>query len=240
MKDARFCWGMGLTVVWIGGGAALLYARRADLAGMSPNEWGDFFAGCFSPIALLWLVLGYLQQGEELKLNTKALHDQAKELRESVAQQQALVEVTNRQFDAEREARQYQRLMEARSAMPHFRVRTGKGMNRDGDRFGYTLWIKNIGAQVSGVQAIFRHDTDVRTRVLDVGLFEPGHEHESTWLLSAPLKADEEARLHITYNDRTNNAGEVQFVVRAVDASNPKRGITFSQILEQEAEVGES
>lgn len=44
------------------------------------NEKGDFLAGVFSPLAFLWLVYGYLQQGQELKLNTQALKMQADEL----------------------------------------------------------------------------------------------------------------------------------------------------------------
>jgi len=34
----------------------------------SANEWGDFFAGFGSLAALVWLVLGYLQQQEDLQL----------------------------------------------------------------------------------------------------------------------------------------------------------------------------
>lgn len=44
------------------------------------NEKGDLLAGIFSPLAFLWLVYGYLQQGQELKLNTQALTIQAEEL----------------------------------------------------------------------------------------------------------------------------------------------------------------
>jgi hypothetical protein len=58
------------------------------------NEWGDFFAGASAPLAFLWLVIGYFQQGDELSQNTKALEQQEKalqlqvdELRQSVEQQ---------------------------------------------------------------------------------------------------------------------------------------------------------
>jgi hypothetical protein len=33
---------------------------------LQPNEWGDLFAGTFAALAFLWLVLGYMQQAEEL------------------------------------------------------------------------------------------------------------------------------------------------------------------------------
>ena len=66
---------------------------------MKPNEWGDFFAGTFAPLAFLWLVFGYRQQGEELKQNTKAIELQALELHKSVEQQKKLVEATKQEFD---------------------------------------------------------------------------------------------------------------------------------------------
>lgn len=48
---------------------------------MALNELGDFLAGAFSPLAFLFLYLGYKQQGKELRQNTKALNMQAEELR---------------------------------------------------------------------------------------------------------------------------------------------------------------
>lgn len=53
------------------------------------------------PLALLWLILGYFQQGEELKQSTRALQLQAEELRNSVAQQQLLVAVSCEQMAAQ-------------------------------------------------------------------------------------------------------------------------------------------
>ena len=53
-----FVWGLVLLMIWPG-------AKNMGL-----NEWGDFFAGGMAPLALLWLVLGYFQQSEELRQNT--------------------------------------------------------------------------------------------------------------------------------------------------------------------------
>jgi hypothetical protein len=57
---------------------------------MKPNEFGDFLAGVFSPVAFLWLVLGFIQQGHELSL-------QIAELRHSIAAQNDLVVATRDQ-----------------------------------------------------------------------------------------------------------------------------------------------
>lgn len=54
---------------------------------MKLNEFGDFLAGAFAPLAFFWFVIGYFQQGkelqlqrEELRLTTDALQGQEREL----------------------------------------------------------------------------------------------------------------------------------------------------------------
>lgn len=58
---------------------------------MDLNEVGDFLAGAFGPVTILWLVLGFFQQGIELRQGTTALNLQATELRNSVVQQCEMV-----------------------------------------------------------------------------------------------------------------------------------------------------
>jgi hypothetical protein len=65
--------------------------RLDTLQTMRLNEVGDFLAGAFGPLAILWLVLGFFQQGIELRQGTDALRLQAKELNNSVAQQSEMV-----------------------------------------------------------------------------------------------------------------------------------------------------
>lgn len=56
----------------------------SEFQNLDLNEMGDFFAGVFAPLAFLWLVLGYFQQGEELKQSSEVLRLQVQELKESV------------------------------------------------------------------------------------------------------------------------------------------------------------
>ena len=83
-----------VTFLWIIIGTVVIAAKFDSISGMPLNEIGDFLAGFFSPVAFMWLVVGYFQQGEELKLNTRALELQVTELKMSVEQQRELVEVT--------------------------------------------------------------------------------------------------------------------------------------------------
>ncbi|WP_139795856.1 hypothetical protein [Desulfocicer vacuolatum] len=85
------------------------------------NEIGDFLAGIFGPLAMAWLILGFLQQGEELQQSTQALELQAKELNLSVAQQKEMVELTKKQLDLElKELKELkeQRIKQNRAAQP--------------------------------------------------------------------------------------------------------------------------
>lgn len=84
-------WAPYLTAFYICGAFTIMGAKFDDLVKLELNEIGDLAAGAFGPIAFLWLILGYLQQGKELKASTEALKLQAKELNNSVTQQSLMV-----------------------------------------------------------------------------------------------------------------------------------------------------
>jgi hypothetical protein len=90
MNKKSLNWGIGITVVWLA--VIVVFWIFGGLTSPSSlNELGDFLAGAFAPIAFLWLILGYIQQGKQLDQNTKALEQQERalqlqieEMRESV------------------------------------------------------------------------------------------------------------------------------------------------------------
>ncbi|MDR2330320.1 MAG: hypothetical protein LBE58_12015 [Comamonas sp.] len=67
------------------------------------NELGDFLAGVFAPLAFLWLVIGYFQQGEELRLNTENLALQVEELKQATAHAGGLLNVATLEHQLARE-----------------------------------------------------------------------------------------------------------------------------------------
>lgn len=92
------------TAFWISLWSVFLYFGWESAKNMAFNEWGDFFAGASAPLAFLWLVIGYFQQGEELGQNTKALEQQeeaiqlqVEELKHSVEQQNKSAVALSRQ-----------------------------------------------------------------------------------------------------------------------------------------------
>ena len=99
MNDKSIKLGFGITVIWLA--VIGLFCFYGNLESpKSLNELGDALAGIFAPVAFLWLVLGYVQQGKQLEQNTKALEQQERalrlqidEVRESVKQQIEMNEI---------------------------------------------------------------------------------------------------------------------------------------------------
>lgn len=141
MKDNRFLFGLIATLAWLCFGGYMMYSKPfpVDL-----NLWGDFFAGFFAPLAFLWLVLGYLQQGEELQQSTEALRLQAEELKNSVEQQSQLVAVSREQMRQEYEALVEERERRRDAARPKF-VPQHSGTSTSDGSTTYKLKIANVG-----------------------------------------------------------------------------------------------
>lgn len=95
--------GTALTLSYLAVVLPLIGGRVESLMTMPLNEVGDFLAGAFGPVAFMWLVLGFLQQGEELRQGTEALLLQATELKNSVEQQSIMAAAAAHQLaEAER------------------------------------------------------------------------------------------------------------------------------------------
>ncbi|MCF4997351.1 hypothetical protein GIW70_10975 [Pseudomonas syringae] len=86
-------WGISGTSVYVVIILTTVAFKFESFLNLKLNELGDFLAGALGPIALLWLVLGFFQQGRELKLSTDALQLQAQELKNSVEQQAEMTRI---------------------------------------------------------------------------------------------------------------------------------------------------
>ena len=146
-----------VTAVWIILGFILLGFRLQELKDLSLNSIGDFLAGFFSPVAFLWLVVGYFQQGEELQLNTRALELQVQELRLSVEHQRELVEVTKADLTLSKEAYERERDATIRQAQPTFRIHTNSYNSGPGGIVSLDASISNSGHTATKI----RFDSDV-------------------------------------------------------------------------------
>lgn len=82
--------GFSLSILYLAGVVLYLYLQGQNPADLRLNELGDFLGGVSSPLAFLWLVLGFFQQSREIRLSGKALELQAKEMRRSVDEHRRL------------------------------------------------------------------------------------------------------------------------------------------------------
>lgn len=208
--------GILVTALYLLALVVLFEARLAEIRAMPPNNIGDFLAGVFGPLAILWLILGFFQQGIELRQNTKALELQATELQNSVEQQRALVEVSRRQVDAELEVIRIEHERQKEVARPKF-VFHGVGGSFSGLEGTYSSRIKNLGNTATEIQ--FSYVPHMRSSSLTtVFSWGRGEEHRIEWRYETPF-AEAASVLTISYLDGAGLPGEQKFEFLPVPSS---------------------
>ncbi len=201
MADRRFRFGLFTTVIWLCGIGLLSYAQRAQFFSLSPNEWGDFLAGAFAPLAFFWLVVGYLQQGEELRVSSRALQLQAEELKNSVEQQRELVEVTRLQVESEREAFAHQQAVHQESLRPNFTV-VGSGGSFSGDgRSKYNITLTNSGNTATDVSVEIDVNGSEKKHVASFPVCERGFQRQIELFMTTPYPIGTNQKLRISFCD---------------------------------------
>lgn len=200
--------GILVTVAYL---AALLWffdGRLPEIKAMPPNNIGDFLSGIFGPLAILWLVLGFFQQGIELRQNTKALDLQAQELQNSVEQQRSLVDVSRKQMEAEIEAVRFERERQAIASRPQF-VFHGVGGMFTGGKGTYTSMVKNLGNTATDVVFTFEPEIEVSS-IKKVFSWTHGEERRLEWCYKT-LQAEGIIDLSVSYIDAAGVPGVQSF-----------------------------
>ena len=83
--------GFVLTGLYLSGLVVYLWVQGQNPATLDLNELGDFLGGVSSPLAFLWLVLGFFQSSREIRISSKALHLQAREMRAEMDEQRRVL-----------------------------------------------------------------------------------------------------------------------------------------------------
>jgi hypothetical protein len=140
-------------VFLIGGIPIATFFGILKIGTLELNELGDFLAGAFGPLAIFWLVLGFFQQGQELRNSATALQLQAKELANSVDQQRALVEAAREQLSQEREIIQSREIARKRQIQPNFIINLVLDKQMRISRTSFHFVISNTGGNASKLSA---------------------------------------------------------------------------------------
>lgn len=116
--------GFLLSGAWLLIAFLLVLWKRDTLSELTLNELGDFMAGVSAPLALLWVIVGYFQQGIELRQNTETLKLQQLELARQVQETATLALHAERQaLASERQATAVQEQLKQARALRHQELR---------------------------------------------------------------------------------------------------------------------
>jgi hypothetical protein len=130
----------------------LIHPRWAEFKTMPMNNLGDFLGGAAGPLAFFWLVLGFVQQGIELRQNSRALRLQAEELKNSVEQQKGMVDIATKELNLQMKRLEDEREEAELRSTPRFMFTTQEvGTIGNGER-SWTVEIANAAADCSGLR----------------------------------------------------------------------------------------
>lgn len=208
--------------------SALFYWSSTKSVDIKPNEWGDFFAGVFAPLAFLWLVLGYMQQGEELRLSTQALRLQAEELKNSVEQQRELVEVTRMQLQGERDALEYERLRREAEVKPGLILSPSGGTFRGDGKSTYAFTLANVGNAATALLLDLVLEGVMPKRLLENTVLERGGERRLEFTTPQPLQGHG-SRLLLSFKDVVGKQYNTNYSIGRV-SDNPHAQLTFTAV----------
>lgn len=149
-----FWWGIGITFgYFLILGLTILKFNLTLMA--SWNEFGDFLAGAFSPVAFLWLVLGFVQQQKELQQNTQALKLQADELKNSVDQYKEMVSIAREQLLTDSSVIVENKKMREIETKPQINIRKLVWKAKDGFEYTYRIHLYSDEREARNVRVVF-------------------------------------------------------------------------------------
>lgn len=223
--------GGAATLVYLVGIVALTWGRIDTLGSMPLNEVGDFLAGAFGPVAFLWLVLGFLQQGEELSLSTKALNMQAEELQKStealklqaeelknsVEQQTILAQEALTQREERRLAIEADRIRREKEIKVKFSIRTGSsGSGRKAGEVRNEITVRSEGYHAYNV-LLSLDEPFIHCRNIELEDMKQLTEKTKSLNLMGSTHEPRGGNAHLTYEDADGNPGSqsIPFIVTA-------------------------
>jgi len=181
---------------------------------MKPDEFATFLSGIFAPLAFLWLVLGFRQQGDELQNSARALWLQGEELRNSVEQQRQLVEVSREKLASEMADRVRLEDDAERAAQPQLIMPPGGG-SYSGEQRSLRLVVVSSGPTCSGVNLLVNGEVATKATILP----EAGR-METTMEYGSPVDV-EAVTVAVEYTDLRGNRRQQSFHVPVAETGGP-------------------
>ncbi|ENX48775.1 MULTISPECIES: hypothetical protein [Acinetobacter] len=185
------------------------------------NAKGDFLAGIFAPLAFLWLVYGYYQQGQELKQNTEALRLQAEELKNSVEQQIQQFDLSSQQFAIFKEKEELEIARINNDALPIFHI----WIRSHNTHSGYNIGILNTGAKAKNVLLRYIKSDDQEFN-FEYSVFN--QDQTEAFIMRQIEISKTDANFFITFTDGLGRIQVSKFMI--INSSNNIHKIAFIKI----------
>ena len=210
--------GMVITVGYVAWLGYYVSTAWPEIVKLAPNTMGDFLAGVFGPLALMWLICGYFQQGVELRLNTEALRLQAtelenstralehqvEELKKSVDQQTILAEATQKQLAIEVERHERVKRQEKLQNMADLQISAYDKYGLRAPKVG-RIAISNSGAPITITEIESDSKDDTTSMVSELGT------GDGFWILPA---RDDRKDICFTIRYRMRNGAKGEYELR--------------------------
>lgn len=134
-----------------------VFIKWQAICALPANELGDFLAGAFSPMAFAWLVLGFIQQGFELRQNSAALILQAEELRNAAMHAGDMVELQRKEFELRIKELEEARTKAQAAAKESEKRREAMAVEKAQPRFTFELLHREIERKTHAVGKLSNH-----------------------------------------------------------------------------------
>lgn len=206
--------GIAITFVYLGILWFIFDGRLTEILLMPPNEIGDLLAGMFGPLAILWLILGFFQQGIELRQNTKALELQAEELKNSVEQQRELVSVTRSQMEAELAVVRHEQELQKKNALPKFIFHDASiYTNATHSDLVFNSGLENVGNTATSVS--ISCSSEIRSiSPRNFATYKRGEKITVQWIAPAVSDSTEGVWMQIEFIDASGIQGNQRFLAK--------------------------
>jgi len=208
-KSTLETWGIRATAIYLilffGGIPVAALFGVIELSPLTLNELGDFFAGAFGPLAIFWVVLGFFQQGKELRNSVETLKLQAKELANSVEQQRELVSVSRDAISFEKTeklAAEEKRLSGLKPRFEYIIAASGKSGTL---RYTYRFALRNHGGDAFQVKWSYNYLGDVVFFQDQPAIKNGGEWSNSRVELPSQIKIEDTIRITLKCKDREGN-----------------------------------
>lgn len=202
--------GFGITAVYMLLVAKYSCLHYSDIISLTPENIGNFLGGVFGPLALAWLILGFYQQGIELKQNTEALRLQVQELAESVKQQTELVAVTREQVHAADAALEFERKRYHKEIQPELKIVEDIRHFREGEIIGLSLKMANMGHKARNIVISF-DPPSTNYSPTELGIWESSSAQSIEWGIDRPISPITTGIIMFLYQDQSGMRHKQRF-----------------------------